>query len=79
MIESGIKDFSLYADFNYTTFCIGNQVFVPGHHPSYILVFKRKRRSEYMGAIKRIIEEQQKLTRIEIFKTEKVSAQDLFD
>ena len=44
-------------DFYYQSFNINETVFVPIHHPSYILVFKRKRISDYIEKIKMIIEE----------------------
>ena len=44
-------------NFHYQSFNIGETVFVPIHHPSYILIFKRKRVNNYIEQIKRIIKE----------------------
>ena len=44
-------------DFDYQPFNIGQTVFIPVHHPSYILVFKRKRVEDYIKQITRIIGE----------------------
>ena len=52
----GIKDFSLDNEFNYTVYQTENTVFVPIHHPSYILVYKRKLVELYIHGIQSIIE-----------------------
>jgi uracil-DNA glycosylase len=51
----GIKDFVLDNEFNYSTFIIKNTVFVPIHHPSYILVYKRKKVDIYIKGIQSMI------------------------
>lgn len=43
-------------DFNYKTYKQSNVSFIPIHHPSYILVYKRKRVDEYINGIKKILE-----------------------
>ena len=42
-------------DFLYDSYMIGNTKFVPVHHPSYILVYKRKLIDQYIENIKKII------------------------
>ena len=44
-------------NFDYQSFKIGETVFVPIHHPSHVLIFKRKRVSNYIKQIERIIKE----------------------
>jgi len=39
----GINEYSLDDDFFYESFEVENLKFIPIHHPSYILVYKRKR------------------------------------
>ncbi len=52
----GIREFNLDNEFNYTVYQIENTVFVPVHHPSYILVYKRKLVELYILRIQSIIE-----------------------
>jgi len=47
----GIKTVTFDENFDFSTFNIGNTCFVPIHHPSYILVYKRKFISDYIAAI----------------------------
>lgn len=42
-------------DFKYKTYLINGITFVPVHHPSYILVYRRKRIDEYRRNIRKII------------------------
>ncbi|MBZ0203271.1 MAG: uracil-DNA glycosylase family protein [Ignavibacteria bacterium] len=42
-------------NFNYETFKIDDTIYIPVHHPSYILVYKRKRIEEYIGNISQIL------------------------
>ena len=53
--EFKIKDFNLDDDFNYTSHSVGNNILIPIHHPSYILVYKRKKIQNYINNIERII------------------------
>lgn len=46
-----IDNFALNNDFNYEAFTIDNILFVPVHHPSYILVYKRKFIENYIKGI----------------------------
>lgn len=47
----GIKTITFDENFDFTIFNIGNTCFVPIHHPSYILVYKRKYIANYINAI----------------------------
>lgn len=51
MKKLGIKNFSLADDFKYSSFRIGGVQFIPIHHPSYILVYKRKELDLYIEQI----------------------------
>jgi DNA polymerase len=51
---SGIVEFD--KDFHYSSFRIDGITFVPIHHPSYILVFKRKKLRSYITQVKNTIE-----------------------
>ncbi len=53
--ENGIKDYYLDEDFEYKSFKVVNNIFIPIHHPSYILVYKRKRLQNYIKNIESII------------------------
>ena len=53
--EHGVKGFTLNDKFEYSTFKIGNIIFVPVHHPSYILVYKRKYIQDYILGIQKLI------------------------
>lgn len=53
--EYGVKDISLNDSFNYETFQLGGNIFVPIHHPSFILIYKRKKLEDYIDGIKDII------------------------
>jgi len=46
---------NLGANFSYDTFVTEDIVFVPIHHPSYILVYKRKLVDDYVDCVKKII------------------------
>ncbi len=54
MKKKGIKEFELPDDFNYKSYEINNVSFVPIHHPSYILVYKRKLLKTYIKNIQKI-------------------------
>ena len=51
----GIKEFSLNDNFEYKSFKVGNYRLIPIHHPSFILVYKRKRLQDYTKNIDRLI------------------------
>lgn len=53
--EFGVLDYSLNEDFDYSSYAFGNTLFVPIHHPSFILVYKRKRLQEYIKSVEKII------------------------
>lgn len=48
--------FQKWTGFDYTYKKIGDQFFVPIHHPSYIYVYRRKQMQEYIDGVKSIIE-----------------------
>lgn len=51
----GIKEYFLNENFEYQSFKVGNYRFIPVHHPSYILVYKRKRLQDYVKSMENII------------------------
>jgi DNA polymerase len=53
--QHGIKIPGLNTEFSYEPISIGETLYVPIHHPSYILVYKRKKVSEYISAISKLI------------------------
>lgn len=53
--EFGINAITLNDEFNYTTFSINNCLFIPVHHPSFILVYRRKKMQEYINGIGKLI------------------------
>lgn len=52
--KNGIMDFNLSGTFKYRTFYFENKIFIPIHHPSYILVYKRKLIKKYINSLKSI-------------------------
>ena len=60
--EFGIKDFSLDDEFNYSSFLINNFKFIPIHHPSFVLIYKRKKLQNYINNIENIIKGMDKRT-----------------
>ena len=55
-----LKEFSISAilfddEFKYSSFFIENILYVPIHHPSYILVYKRKKLRNYISSIENIL------------------------
>lgn len=53
----GISSFGLDEDFKYQGYETGGITYVPIHHPSYVLVYKRKNLSSYISNIRSVIEE----------------------
>jgi DNA polymerase len=51
MKKLGIKEITFSENFQYQTFEINNITFIPIHHPSYILVYKRKYLNSYINSI----------------------------
>lgn len=49
--EYGINECEFDDDFSYKTYTVKGCKFVPVHHPSYILVYKRKQIDKYIQAI----------------------------
>jgi len=50
-----IKDYSLNNEFVYDYFNINNSKVIPIHHPSFILIYKRKKLQQYTDGIKAVI------------------------
>jgi len=55
--EFGVMDYTLDEDFDYSSYAFGDTIVVPIHHPSFILVYKRKRLQEYIKSVEEIIGE----------------------
>lgn len=51
----GLAKTYLSDDFQYEVFQIGNISFIPIHHPSYILVYKRKLLMQYIDSLQNLI------------------------
>lgn len=49
--QFSITEFTLDENFNYSSITIDNIQFIPVHHPSYILVYKRKLIEKYINSI----------------------------
>ena len=56
MKKHGVKEFELPDNFKYKAYEINGVSFVPIHHPSYILVYKRKLLKTYIKNIQKICE-----------------------
>lgn len=52
--KMGVGDFKLPEDYNYKAIKINNTFFVPVHHPSFMLVYKRKELQNYIRIIQSI-------------------------
>lgn len=52
----GLPKTSLDENFHYEVLNVGNIKFVPIHHPSYILVYKRKNLQQYIVGLQKIIQ-----------------------
>lgn len=50
------QEFTLSKEFKYEQFTIGEITYIPVHHPSYILVYKRKNIDNYITSIRSICE-----------------------
>ena len=51
LTEIGLSEKSTNSDFQYQSYKFGNVEFIPIHHPSYILVYKRKFIEDYINGI----------------------------
>lgn len=51
----GINNLKLDNEFNYSSITLNDIQYIPIHHPSYILVYKRKRLNEYITKIVSLI------------------------
>jgi DNA polymerase len=50
-----IQEFNLAKNFNYRVFVHNNISYIPIHHPSFILVYKRKQMNLYVHALQKIV------------------------
>ena len=55
LAQFGLKIQGLSSEMDYGTFHIDNTLFVPIHHPSYILVYRRKKIQKYIDALSSMI------------------------
>ncbi|HRF20398.1 MAG TPA: uracil-DNA glycosylase family protein [Chitinophagaceae bacterium] len=60
MKKMGVKDVYLPDNFRYKALEIGNTFFVPVHHPSFMLVYKRKQLSIYIKSIQSVCRDKTK-------------------
>jgi len=51
----GIHAFDLDENFTYRVFQVGNIAYVPVHHPSFVLVYKRKQLKKYISKIQSVM------------------------
>lgn len=51
----GLKLGGLGSDFSYKEYKVGDITFVPIHHPSYILIYKRKFIQQYIQGVQKVI------------------------
>lgn len=51
----GLPKTSLDEDFNYLSYVVAGKSFVPIHHPSYILIYKRKQLELYMRSLRDMV------------------------
>lgn len=57
MKKMGVKEINFSGNFQYESFKINDTLFIPIHHPSYILVYKRKFLNKYIKSIQSICKE----------------------
>jgi DNA polymerase len=55
MQKKGVKSFQLDDDFSYQAYFIEGAWFVPVHHPSFVLVYKRRRINDYSRSISKLV------------------------
>jgi len=55
--KQGYNSFSLDDNLNYHSFNIDGIIYVPVHHPSFILVYRRKLIDKYMSAVSTFFQE----------------------
>jgi uracil-DNA glycosylase family 4 len=51
-----ITHFHLDEDFEYKGYKVGEVTYIPIHHPSYVLIYKRKNLIKYIGEIRSVVE-----------------------
>jgi len=57
LAKHSLNEFALKDDFNYDSYLINDIIYVPVHHPSFILVYKRKFIENYIQGISSFFEE----------------------
>ncbi len=57
MEKHSIDSFILNDNFEYLSYEIGNITYVPVHHPSFILVYKRKFIEDYICGVEKFLQE----------------------
>ncbi len=55
--ERDAPAFSLDSSFGYTAFIVAGVAYVPVHHPSYVLIYNRRRLATYVDQICKVINE----------------------
>ncbi|MDX9806101.1 MAG: uracil-DNA glycosylase family protein [bacterium] len=53
--QKGFGNFTFDEEYNYDEYVIGDTTYVPVHHPSFILVYKRRNIESYIGQVSKII------------------------
>jgi len=53
--QKGCDNFTFDEEYNYDEYLIDETIYVPVHHPSFILVYKRRNIESYIGQISKII------------------------
>jgi uracil-DNA glycosylase len=59
----GLTKTYLPDNFQYKTFQIGNFTFIPIHHPSYVLIYKRKSLAQYIDSLQNLIRNSKELSK----------------
>jgi len=55
--QHGYKDINFDKNYDYSGIKVNNILYVPVHHPSYILVYKRKQLDNYINGLRKLCEE----------------------
>jgi len=53
----GFKNFTFDKNFEYESYELNNITFIPVHHPSFILVYKRKNLNQYIQSLQKLCKE----------------------
>ena len=54
--QHGIKNFSFDKNYNYSGVYLQEILYVPIHHPSYVLIYKRKQLDNYIKGLRKVCE-----------------------